>query len=40
MSLLQLEDFTLLVGSAGVFASLAAIMWLTRKIDWNKLVKK
>jgi inner membrane protein len=32
--LLQLEDYALLMGSVGLFAGLAAIMYLTRKIDW------
>ena len=28
------EDYALLIGSIGVFAILATIMFLTRKIDW------
>ena len=32
--LLQLEDYALLLGSIGLFAILATIMYLTRKIDW------
>ncbi len=32
--LLQLEDYALLMGSAGLFGVLSAIMYLTRKIDW------
>ena len=32
--LLQIQDYALLVGSLGLFAALAAVMWLTRKIDW------
>ena len=32
--LLQLEDYSLLMGSAGLFLVLSAIMYLTRKIDW------
>jgi inner membrane protein involved in colicin E2 resistance len=32
--LLQLEDDALLMGSVGLFAVLAAIMYLTRKINW------
>lgn len=31
---LQLEDFSLLMGSIGMFVVLGAIMYLTRKIDW------
>jgi inner membrane protein len=33
-SLMQLEDYALLLGSAGLFMILATIMYLTRKIDW------
>jgi len=32
--LLNLEDYALLMGAVGLFAVLAAIMYLTRKIDW------
>lgn len=32
--LLNLEDYALLMGALGLFAVLAAIMYLTRKIDW------
>jgi inner membrane protein len=32
--LLQLEDYALLLGSAGLFAALATAMYITRKIDW------
>ncbi len=32
--LLRLEDYALLLGSLGLFAVLALIMFLTRKIDW------
>lgn len=31
---LQLQDFALLLGSAGLFIILAIIMYLSRKIDW------
>ncbi|MHA1537441.1 MAG: cell envelope integrity protein CreD [Alphaproteobacteria bacterium] len=34
---LQLEDYALLVGSLGVFAALAAVMYGTRNVDWNRL---
>jgi inner membrane protein len=33
-TLLQMEDYALLIGSIGLFAILAATMYLTRKIDW------
>jgi len=32
--LLNLEDYALLMGAVGLFAVLAAIMYLTRRIDW------
>lgn len=32
--LLQLEDYALLLGSISLFASLATVMYLTRRIDW------
>jgi inner membrane protein len=31
-----LENYALLVGSIGLFAILAAVMYFSRKIDWNK----
>jgi len=34
---LQLEDYALLVGSLGVFAALAAVMYGTRNVDWHTL---
>lgn len=33
-SLMQLEDYALLLGSTGLFIILATIMYLTRKVDW------
>jgi inner membrane protein len=33
-SLLQLQDYSLLLGSGGLLLILSAIMYLTRKIDW------
>lgn len=33
-SLIQMEDYALLMGSVGLFVVLAAIMYLSRKIDW------
>ena len=35
--ILQLEDYALLAGSLGLFAILAAVMLLSRKIDWYKI---
>ena len=32
--ILQLESYALLMGSVGLFATLAAAMYFTRKIDW------
>ncbi len=34
--LLHNEDHALLVGSLGIFVVLAAVMWLTRKVDWSE----
>ncbi|MEM6878699.1 MAG: cell envelope integrity protein CreD [Bacteroidota bacterium] len=36
-SLLQLQDYALLVGSLGLFLILATIMYLTRNVDWYNL---
>lgn len=36
--LLHNEDHALLVGSLGLFAVLAAVMWLTRRVDWFEKV--
>lgn len=38
-SLLQLQDYALLMGSLGLFSILAAIMYLSRNIDWYNLKK-
>lgn len=35
--LLQLQDYSLLLGSIGLFAILAAVMYLTRRLDWYSL---
>jgi inner membrane protein len=35
--LLQVQDYALLVGSGGLFAALAGVMWLTRRLDWYAL---
>ena len=32
--ILQLEDYALVLGSIGLFIIVAAVMYLTRKIDW------
>ena len=32
--ILQMEDYALLMGSVGLFVSLAVIMYITRRIDW------
>lgn len=34
--IIQLEDYALLVGSIGLFMILGAVMYFSRKIDWNK----
>jgi inner membrane protein len=34
--IIQLENYALLVGSIGLFAILATIMYFSRKIEWNK----
>jgi inner membrane protein len=34
--IIQLEDYALLVGSVGLFLILAAVMYFSRKIEWNK----
>jgi inner membrane protein len=36
-SLLQLEDYALLVGAIGLFLLLAGAMWATRKVDWYRV---
>ena len=36
-TLMQLEDFALLVGSIGLFIGLSVIMYITKKIDWYEL---
>ena len=35
--LVQLQTYTLLVGSAGLFVALALAMYLTRGVDWYGL---
>ncbi|MDH4318884.1 MAG: cell envelope integrity protein CreD [Desulfobulbaceae bacterium] len=34
---LQLEDYALLIGSIGLFTTLSAVMYFTRKVDWYGL---
>ena len=36
--LLLMEEYSLLVGSVGLFVILAAIMYVTRHVDWDKPV--
>ena len=36
-SLMQLEDYSLLLGSIGLFIILGVIMYLTRKVDWYRI---
>jgi inner membrane protein len=38
--LLQIEQYSLILGSIGLFVILGAVMYLTRNIDWYKLSKK
>jgi inner membrane protein len=39
-SIIQMEDYTLLMGSIGLFIVLATIMYLSRKIDWYAIKTK
>jgi inner membrane protein len=32
---LQMEDYALLAGTAALFLALAAVMWVTRRLDWQ-----
>lgn len=34
--IIQLENYALMVGSISLFGILAAVMYFSRKIDWNK----
>ena len=38
-TLLQLQDYALLIGSIGLFAVLALVMYFSRKIDWYALAE-
>jgi inner membrane protein len=33
-TILELQDFSLLLGSIGLFIALAIVMYLSRKVDW------
>jgi inner membrane protein len=33
---LQLQDFSLLFGSVGIFAVIAVIMYVSRKVNWYR----
>ncbi len=33
-TILQLQDYSLLLGSIGLFIALAIVMYLSRKVDW------
>lgn len=37
-ALLQREQTALVIGSVGLFAAVAAVMWLTRQVDWYRMV--
>jgi len=37
---LQLQDYALLVGSIGLFVTLAVVMFFTRNIDWFSALKQ
>ena len=37
LTLLRAEDYALLLGATGLFAVLAAVMFLTRRLDWGTL---
>lgn len=39
-TILQLEDFSLLVGSLGLFTALSVVMYFSRKIDWSNTVRR
>jgi inner membrane protein len=36
-TIIQLEDYALLIGSLGLFAILGIVMYLSRKIDWYNI---
>lgn len=38
--LLQVQDYALLIGSVGLFVTLAIVMYVTRRIDWYRAYKE
>lgn len=38
--LLQREQTALVIGSVGLFAAVAVVMWLTRRVDWYRMVEE
>jgi inner membrane protein len=39
-TLIQLEDYALLMGSFGLFTILSIVMFYSRKIDWATMMRK
>lgn len=39
-TILQMEDYSLMVGSVGLFLCLAAVMYFSRRVDWYGLERK
>jgi inner membrane protein len=39
-TVLQMEDYALLIGSVGVFTILALLMYISRKVDWYNVSSK
>ena len=39
-TILQLQDYSLLFGSIGLFVTLAIVMYLSRNIEWNSSIKE
>jgi inner membrane protein len=37
-TLIQLQDYALLMGSIGLFITLAIVMYFSRKIKWEKMI--
>jgi inner membrane protein len=35
-----MQDYSLLIGSIGLFVTLATTMYISRKIEWNSLKKE
>jgi inner membrane protein len=38
--LLRIEDYALLLGTGGLFVILAAVMYLTRNLDWYAIGRR